>query len=119
MPENIFRFDDSERTSVRMEVPLSEPEVDLAPQSVLLPCSDCGRPCSRYAEACPGCGRFFRGYSRTIEVIPGAGWVGKVAWGIVVSSFLWGAILIGLFMVGIFLLVAMLGAGTALTPLQR
>jgi hypothetical protein len=32
---------------------------------------DCQHRCSNYAEACPSCGRFFRGYARVIEVTPG------------------------------------------------
>ena len=35
------------------------------------PCPDCQHECSRYAEMCPACGRFFRSYDR--KVLPGKG----------------------------------------------
>jgi RNA polymerase subunit RPABC4/transcription elongation factor Spt4 len=82
----------------------------------LIACPDCGRGCSAQAETCPGCGRYFRAYTRSMLVIPGDGWVSKVAWGIVLSSFLWGFILMGVFMVGVFLVFILFGAGAALVP---
>ena len=76
---------------------------EVAPAAGLFPCSDCGHRVSRYAEACPNCGRYFQNF-RPLDrlVIPGHGWVAKIAWGIVLSSILWAVIfgvLLFLFMV--------------------
>jgi hypothetical protein len=106
--------------------PFEHPSV-IAAKSVaaapkLLPCPDCAQPISTYAESCPHCGRFFKSYSphaHRIEVTPGAGWIGKIAWGIVLSSFLWSLIAAVMFLIGIIFLVAMLGIGSATQPLQR
>ena len=111
MSDRIFEWED-ERTHVA--------RVSNGPAAGQLgPCPDCGRSCSRQAESCPGCGRYFQQYGRVIEVVPGSGWVAKVAWGIVLSSFLWGAILAVLFVLAVILLIVLFGAGAALVPPQR
>jgi hypothetical protein len=53
--------------------------------SPLIPCIDCKAAISKYAEACPHCGRFFQGYKRTIKVIPGDGWSMTVFWGMMLA----------------------------------
>src|SRR5258705_4035865 len=106
-----------ERRDLENPSPVDRLAVDPIPQAVvpqpkLFACPDCGHQCSTQAESCPTCGRFFRQYSRVLEVIPGAGWIGKVALGIVVSSFLWGAILTIFFVVGVFILAILMGVGS-------
>ncbi len=103
---------------IRLEPEISQSEP--APEPKLLACPDCGHGCSRYAEACPGCGRFFEAFGhRVITVIPGYGWVSKVAWGIVVSSVFWAAILTTVFLAGVIVLLVLAGVGATVPRLQR
>ena len=118
MSHRIFEFDPTEKGAFERDEITAVSIPSTSPQSTaaLFSCPDCAHRCSQYAEACPRCGRFFRGYGRIVEVVPGSGWIGKVAWGIVLSSFLWGLILMSLFVVGVIVLVLLFGAGAALTP---
>jgi predicted amidophosphoribosyltransferase len=87
--------------------------------SNLAACADCGGTVSKYAEACPHCGRFFKSWRSTSEAIPvtpGNGWGRAIAWGLwvfVLSNLILAAIpIVIMFLLGL----GILGLGAAAKP---
>ncbi|MCP9496716.1 MAG: zinc ribbon domain-containing protein [Pyrinomonadaceae bacterium MAG19_C2-C3] len=54
----------------------------------LAPCADCGKTISKNAEFCPHCGCTYK-RSPSQVTVDRTGWTTTIAWGIVLSSFLW------------------------------
>lgn len=60
---------------------------NIAEKDKLTACSDCGRPVSRVAGSCPGCGRFFRAHTPYPLEVSRAGWVVTIALGVALGLF--------------------------------
>ncbi|HKO61473.1 MAG TPA: hypothetical protein VJV03_09965 [Pyrinomonadaceae bacterium] len=83
----------------------------------LFACPDCQHHCSNFAETCPGCGRFFRSYSRIYRTRPGEGWSMAVFWGIMLAWII--PMFVGLLLFIILLVIGGIGAATLTQPLRE
>lgn len=62
----------------------------------LIPCPDCGQTCSRNAEACPHCGRYFQRFATSDVTVSREGWISTIAWGIILAVVIPWLILLGI-----------------------
>lgn len=69
------------------------PTTSVTTSTNLLTCPDCGHAVSRYAQACPSCGRFFENLSSETKVVQSRWWWSQtIAWGVIMANFLLGAL---------------------------